>query len=263
MSKDRDIGRPSSPWSSYSQQFQKLGGSQTHLTVSTEANHQGRALLCAPSTSSTAVPIRPNPPTRSLTDPSRAYSSNNSLPFSNSRSEDLNHQGSSPIDILSSSPRPFAQLHSSTSRPSTPGTSKQSKEMSASSHSDHTPHSESSSNPKPQSTSSSTAASIAYTYVCFSLPSSLRPSGSHSHRFQVMFSVREGNAGSFCKSPRFGVSFELLQMHGRDSVQYAFFIPHFISRTVVRWLPPNSFPSTVPTASRIPYANETISVDSI
>jgi len=219
MSKDRDIGRPSSPWSSYSQQFQKSGGSQAHLTVSTEANYQGRALLSAQSTSSSALPTRPDMPIRSSTDPSRAYSSNNPLSFSNSRSEDLNHQRSSPtsnIDILSSSPRPLAQLHSSAaanSRPSTPGTSKHPKEMSSSSHSDHTPHSELSSNSKLPSTSSSTAASIAYTYVFSILPSFSQISGSHS--YQVMFSMREGNAGSFCKGPRFRVSSELLQMHGR------------------------------------------------
>lgn len=186
MSKDRDIGRPSSPWSSYSQQFQNSGGSQAQLTVSTEANYQGRALLSAQPTSSSALPSRPDLPTRSSTDPSRAYSSNNPLSFSNSRSEDLNHQRSSPIDILSSSPRPLAQLHSSAatnSRPSTPGTSKQSREMSSSSHSDHTPHSELSSNSKLPSTSSSTAASIAYTYVFYILPSFLQTSGSHSHHF--------------------------------------------------------------------------------
>lgn len=175
MSKDRENGRPSSPWSNYSQQFQNSGGPQTHLTVSTETNSQGRALFSIQPTSSSPVTTRPDFPTRSSTDPSRSYSSNNSLSLSHSRSEDLNHQGpssSSNIDILSTSPRPLAQFNSSaatSSRPSTPGTSKQSREPSSSSHSDHTPHSESSSNSKPTSHSSSTPASIAYTYVFFTL----------------------------------------------------------------------------------------------
>ena len=161
MSKDRDNARPSSPWSSYSQQFQNSGGLQTLLTVSTEANFQGRALFSAPATASPSMPARPDIPTRSSTDPSRAYASNNPISSSQSRSDDLNHQGSSSTsnsDILSSSPRPFVHLHSSVanSRPSTPGTSKQSKETSSSSHSDHNLHSESSSKPP---------SSVAYTLV--------------------------------------------------------------------------------------------------
>lgn len=170
MSKDRDTARPSSPWSSYSQQFQNSGG----LTVSTEPNFQGRALFSAPATASPSIPVRPDIPTRSSTDPSRAYASNNPISFSHSRSEDLNHQGpstSSNSDILSSSPRPLAHLHSSAanSRPSTPGTFKQTKETSSSSHSDHTPHSESSSKPP---------SSAAYTYA-FSSLILLQTCGSH------------------------------------------------------------------------------------
>ena len=32
-----------------------------------------------------------------------------------------------------------------------------------------------------------------------------------------MFSMREGNAGSFCESPRFSIPFELFQVHGGPS----------------------------------------------
>lgn len=260
MSKDRDA-RASSPWSSYSQQFQNPGASQTHLTVSTEANNQGRALFSAPPTSSSSVPTRFDLPVRSSTDPSRAYSSNNPISVSRSRSEDLNHHGSSSnsnADILSSSPRPLAHLHSSaaTSRPSTPGTSKQSR-ASSSSHSDHTPNSESSKLP---SNSTSTAASIAYRYVFFYLITFLR-------NIRISFFVTSSSCSACGKAMQgpfvraLGSVFHLncFKCMVGPFFSHVFFSPHLISRIVVKWLPPSSFPSMVPTASRILYANEIIS----
>lgn len=43
-------------------------------------------------------------------------------------------------------------------------------------------------------------------------------------------------------------------------LSYPNFFSHFVLRIVVKLLPPNSSPSMVQTAGRIPYANETISV---
>jgi hypothetical protein len=42
-----------------------------------------------------------------------------------------------------------------------------------------------------------------------------------------MFSMWESHAGSFCESPRFGISSELLQMHGRSFFQSCFLLSSF------------------------------------
>ena len=164
MSRDRDNGRPSSPWSSYAQQSQNASGGQTHLSVSTESNQsQGRGMFSAPATSSPRIPVRPDIPTRSSTigtsDPSRSPNTT-TLAYTQSRSEDYNHQSSSSNQGLFSSPRPSPSPHSSASRPNTPA---QPKDPSFSGHSDNTSYSESSSNSKPPpfSSNSPSAALVA------------------------------------------------------------------------------------------------------
>lgn len=159
MSRDRDNGRPSSPWSSYAQQSQNASGGHTHLSVSTESNQsQGRGEFSASATFSPRVPVRPDIPTRSSTvatsDPSRSPNTT-TFAYTQSRSEDYNHQSSSSNQILSSSPRPSPPFHSSASRPNTPA---QSKDPSSLDHSDITSHSESSSNSKPPPFSSNSPA---------------------------------------------------------------------------------------------------------
>jgi len=150
MSRDRDYGQGSSPWSNYQQQ-----GAAAPLGVSTELdpghnqNQQGRNPYSAPPTNSSRLPDRPPLPARSSTvgtpDPDRNLSANN-YSFPKARSEDLNHDNPSSTTYdfhPSSSPRPsppFLSSASGASRPNTPGASAHPKDPSSSGHSDHSHH---------------------------------------------------------------------------------------------------------------------------
>lgn len=145
MSKDRDQGRASSPWSNY--QYQPVvngnGGQGGSLAVSTDIDSlrgtgQGRNPSSAPPVSAVRAYERPPLPTRSSTvgstDPDRNLSAN-TIPLPKARSEDLNHNQMT-SNYVSSSPRPSPPFLSSSgqgSRPNTPGM----KEPSQSGHSDH------------------------------------------------------------------------------------------------------------------------------
>jgi hypothetical protein len=191
MSREWDHGRAPSPRLNHQQQNIGSLGVSTDLDIMRNEQiqahplNQGRFPYSAPPTSTSRIPDRRNPPTRSSTvsasDPDRNLSA--SFPYPKARSEDLNHASTSNYNQSFSSSSPMLSpvfLSSAGSRPSTPGDSSQSKHPSASSYSDHSPltslayyssaHSEESSTNSNSTTSkaprtSSTSTSLASTYV--------------------------------------------------------------------------------------------------
>lgn len=147
MSREHDLGRASSPWSTA---VSPMNTSAVSAESEATRNQQNPGQLQPqprntqnPSPPNTARPLeRPTVPTRSATygtpDPDRNLS-NTWVP--QSRSEDLNHSiSSSPqsSSYLTTSPRPSPAFLSSagSSRPSTPGGTQNLKPRSSSGHSD-------------------------------------------------------------------------------------------------------------------------------